>query len=420
MKNITRREFVQATAAGAAVLAIPASAGARAQDADPIRFGLVGCGGRGKGAAENCLQSAANVQMVAMADLFQDRLDGARDYFGKRKLKGFKVEDDRCYVGWDAYKQLLESDLDLVLFATPPGFRPLHFEAAIHAGKHVFMEKPVAVDPTGVRRVIKAGKEAKEKGLAVVAGTQYRHQESFLETFSRVHDGAIGEILSGRIYYNASELWHNGRKPEWTDMEWQVRNWLYFCWLSGDHIAEQHIHTIDVMNWGLGVHPVRAVGLGGRQIRTAEKYGNIYDHFAIDYEFPGGVHVMSLNRQMDRTAGHVGAYFTGTAGKAVLYQGRITGAKPWSYSGGKNISHAYVQEHADLIASIRAGKPLNESKQVAESTLTAIMGREAAYTGKMVKWDEILNSDLDLSPPEYAFGAAPSRGVPMPGKKRPS
>jgi len=389
---------------------------------EEIRVGLVGCGSRGTGAAEDCLKSAPGIRLVALADAFSDRLERSRRYFSEQRLDGLDVADERCFVGYDAYRRLIESGVDLVLLATPPGFRPLHFEAAIAAGKHVFMEKPVAVDPVGVRRILAAGEQAREKELGVVAGTLYRHDRKFQETIRRVHDGAIGDIRAGRCAYNTGTLWRHDRKPGESDLEWQVRNWYYFDWLSGDHIVEQHVHTLDVMNWAMGGPPVRAIATGGRQVRVGPAHGNIYDHFAVDYEFASGAHVLSLCRQIAGAHGEVGAWFVGTKGRAAPYSGRIEGESAWSFEG--KAPNAYVVEHTDLVRSLREGKPLNEARQIAESTLTAILGREAAYTGKSVAWEEMLASDLDLTPPSLDLESLADRmvpevrPVPMPGVAR--
>ncbi len=379
----------------------------------------MGCGGRGTGAAENCLAAAPNVQIIAMADMFPDRLASSRKLLSEKD--GYKVKDDMAFTGFDAYKKILDTPIDLVLLATPPGFRPLHFAAAVEAGKHVFMEKPCAVDPVGVRKVIETGERARAKKLAVLPGTQYRHQASFIETIKRVHGGQIGPIRAGRAYYNSGTLWDKPRTKGMSEMEWQLRNWLYFDWLSGDQPVEQHIHTIDVTDWVMNAHPVRAVATGGRQVRTGDKFGNVYDHFTIDYEYPGGVHVMSMCRQMANVSNHVGAYFEGTKGTVAVYQASIKGfggAPDWTYEDEISIGKAYVQEHTDLIKSIRAGQPVNEARRIAESTLTAILGREAAYTGKTVTWEEMVQSDLDLSPEKYEMGDNPVRPVPMPGQER--
>lgn len=422
--DLTRRDFIRSatTAAAAAALTACRAPAAHSAGDDAIRVGLIGCGGRGTGAAENCLLSAPNVRLVALADLFPDRLKACRQELTdpERKggpLAGIGVDDEHCFIGFDAYKKLLATDVDLVILATPPGFRPIHFAAAIEAGKHVFMEKPVAVDPVGVRKVIAAGRKAKEKRLAVVAGTQRRHQKPYLETIQRIHDGAIGDVVAGCCYWNGGELWLRERKPGMSDMEWQCRNWYYFDWLCGDHIVEQHIHNLDVINWILRAHPLSCVGIGGRQVRTAPEFGHIFDHFCIDYEYPNGVHVMSMCRQQNGTTGNVSEFVVGTKGmsdpaEALL---NLQGAVTWKSKSAKG-SEPYVQEHRDLIQSIRGGTPLNEAEQVAESTLTAIMGRIAAYTGLRMKWDEVYASDLDLSPAKYEWGPHDVHDAAIPGK----
>jgi predicted dehydrogenase len=423
--RISRREFV-ASGAAAGAWALSGCAGKTEErpmkGVPPIRVGLVGCGGRGRSAAENCLSSAPNVELVALADLFEDRLEKAAKVLAATRHPGVKIDPARCFSGFEGFRKLLECGVDLVLLATPPGFRPLQFAAAVEAGKHSFLEKPAAVDPVGVRAVIEAGEKARRKNLAVVAGTQYRHQKSFVETIRRIREGAIGEIRAGRIYYNTGATWSYARQPGQSDAEWQIRNWKYFDWLSGDHIVEQHVHTVDVMCWVLGGPPAGAVGVGGRQVRVGPEHGNIYDHFGVDYEYGSGLHVLSLCRQMADTAPQVGAYFVGTKGEADVYGGVIRGARAWSFEDEfgerPSIARAYVQEHADLIESIRAGEPLNEARQVAESTLAAILGREAAYTGKALRWEEMVGSDLDLAPPRIEFGPLPVRPVPLPGKPR--
>ena len=420
MGKISRRDVLKAGAVSstAAFMGCVPLVHAGGQEAT-IKIALVGCGGRGTGAAENCLNAADNVQIVALGDMFKEKVDATA-----KQLKanpGFKVPAENVFTGFDAYKKVLQTSADLVLFATPPGFRPMHFAAAVEAGKHVFLEKPVAVDPTGVRKVIETGKKAAEKKLAVVAGTQYRHQTSFMETIKRVHDGAIGDIRGGRAFYNTGALWFKERAAGMSEMEWQLRNWLYFDWLSGDHIVEQHIHTIDTTDWVMNARPVNAVGTGGRAVRTGEQFGNIWDHFTVDYEYPKKVHVMSMARQWANTTGYVGAEFDGTKGSVDVYKAEIydlDGKRTWKFDGQISIAKAYVQEHTDLINSIRAGKPLNESEQVAHSTLTAILGREAAYTGKKISWQEISESELDLSPEKYEMGENPVRPVPVPGKPR--
>jgi predicted dehydrogenase len=410
MSTISRRSFVSSTAA---LLAGAPLVHASGQE-QTISVGLIGCGGRGTGAAENCLESSRNVRLVAMADLFPERLEASRRQLSKRD--GYKVDDANVFTGVNAYQRVLESGVDMVILTTPPGFRPLHFKAAVEAGKHVFFEKPVAVDPTGVRSVIEAGKLAKEKKLAVVAGTQRRHQKGYLETIARIHDGAIGDLVAGRAYWNGGGAFYNARKPGQSDMEYQLRNWVYYPWLSGDHIVEQHIHNLDVMNWVLKGHPVRATAVGGRTQRTEEKYGVIYDHFAVDFEYPDDVHVMSMCRHWNNTPGNISETVVGTKGRSDCHSVvRPSQGDPWQAPGGG--INPYVQEHADLIASIRSGKLLNEAEQVAHSTLTAIMGREAAYTGKMIVWDELLKSPMSLVPETLALNAPPPEAkIPVPGK----
>ncbi|TAH34334.1 MAG: Gfo/Idh/MocA family oxidoreductase [Planctomycetota bacterium] len=413
----SRRDFLKASAGSAGLLAAPAFAAraARTAGADRIRVGLIGCGGRGTGAAVNAVEAAEGVEIVALGDVFQDRVNDCRRNLLQEIPEACKFSDDTCFAGFDSYRKVLDAGVDLVILASAPGFRPVHFQAAIEGGKHVFMEKPVATDAPGVRAVIAAAELAEQKKLGVVAGTQRRHQLPYLEAMKRIHDGAIGEIVGGQCYWNQGGLWHMNRKPEWSDMEYQIRNWLYFTWLSGDHIVEQHVHNLDVMNWALRSHPVKAMGVGGRAARVQAEFGHIYDHFAIEFEYPGGARVLSMCRQQDGTPGRVGERVQGTKGVSDP-SGSISGANPWHFEG--DAPNPYVQEHADLIASIRAGKPLNEGRQIAESTLTAIMGRMAAYTGQEVTWDFALNSREQLVPKELKFGPLPAPEVAVPGRTK--
>ena len=422
--GFSRRSFVKTTTLATAGLVLPKtlSAMSRGTSAEVIRVGLIGCGGRGTGAARDCLRAGGNeVVLVAMGDLFPDRLESAKSNLAKvaseneQVARQFKVTPEMSFSGFDAYQKVLATDIDLVILATPPGFRPLHLAAAIAAGKHVFMEKPVAVDAAGVRSVIASAAAAKAKSLAIVAGTQRRHDPAYVEVMRRVHDGAIGDITGGQVYWNQGGLWNAARKADWSDSEWQIRNWLYFTWLSGDHIVEQHIHNIDVANWAMGAHPVRAIGIGGRQWRTDGAYGHIFDHFAIDFEYPNGTHVMSMCRQIDGTANHIGERFVGTRG-TTDGNTQIAGAQAFEWAGEQK--NPYVEEHVDLLASIRAGNPLNEGQRVAESTLSAIMGREAAYTGQAIVWDELLKAAQDLTPPTTGFGSLTVPPVPMPGSTK--
>jgi predicted dehydrogenase len=408
----TRREFIKTTAAATAGLMASGNFAFGFAASDTIRIGLIGCGGRGTGAAKDCVESSPGVEIVALGDLFQDRLDKCKEQLQANLGDKYKVTDDHCFVGFDAYQRVIASDADLILLATPPGFRPLHLRAAVEAGKHVFMEKPVAIDPAGVRSVMESSDLAKQKGLAIVAGTQRRHHLGYVETMKRIHDGEIGEIVAAQVYWNQGGLWMHPRQPGWTDMEWQARNWLYFTWLSGDHIVEQHIHNIDIASWALRSHPVKAVGVGGRQVRVDPAYGHIFDHFAIDFEYPNGARVLSMCRQIDGTSTQVSEHIVGTKGASDAHSW-IRGKKAWRMEG--EAPNPYVQEHKDLIESIRKGKLLNEGRQVAESTLTAIMGREAAYTGQTISWDEILNAELDLTPKSFSFGPLPMPAVAVPG-----
>ena len=418
---VTRRDFVKASAVAAgssfAALQLGAARSAHAAGSDAIRIGLIGCGGRGTGAAINALEASDATRIVALADVLPDRLDGSRGHLAERGERG-KVSDERCHVGFDAYRELLAGDVDMVILATPPHFRPIHLEAAVNAGRHVFMEKPVAVDPTGIRKVFAAGDMAAKKKLSIVAGTQRRHQQRYREAMQRVRDGALGKIVSGRCYWNQGGLWMHEPRAEWTDMEWQLRNWLYFTWLSGDHIVEQHVHNIDVLNWAIGTHPIKAYGMGGRQVRTDPNYGHIFDHFAIEFEYPQQIHVTSMCRQMDGCTDRVAEAIHGSEGMCDMsWQGAtITGKAPWRFEVKER--SAYVQEHMDLVASIHGGTYYNEARQVAESTLTAIMGRMSAYTGQEVTWEQAVNSKLDLTPAAYEFGPMPMPAVAMPGQTK--
>jgi predicted dehydrogenase len=419
--GFTRRDFVQTSTLAAASVIIPRPAEAaarRRRSAETIRVGVIGCGGRGSGAVRDCLRADPDTVLVAMGDLFPDRLDRAKTNLARVAgenpdfAKQYQVTPEMSFSGFDAYQRVLATDIDLVILATPPGFRPQHLAAAVAAGKHIFMEKPVAVDPAGIRSVIASADAAKASSLAIVAGTQRRHDPGYNEVMMRVHDRAIGDVVSGQVFWNQGGLWKADRQAAWSDTEWQIRNWLYFTWLSGDHIVEQHIHNLDVANWAMGDHPVRAVGVGGRQWRTGAEYGHIFDHFAVDLEYPGGARVMSMCRQIDGTANHVGEHFIGTRGTTNAAT-EVMGPAPYKFEGERK--NPYVEEHVDLIASIRAGRVLNEGRQVAESTLTAIMAREAAYTGQVIEWDALLNSTQDLTPPTVAFGPMAVPEVAMPG-----
>ncbi len=419
-RGFSRREFILQTAAtSAAAVMVSGIPFVHAAGGDKIRVGVIGCGGRGTGAALDCLAADPGVEIYAMGDAFQDRLDGSLKGLRERAAKEsqadrINVAPERCFVGFDAYRKVIASGVDLVVLAEPPHFRPMSLRAAVEAGKHVFMEKPVAVDPVGVRSVIASAEEAAQKKLAIVAGTQRRHTASFIETIKRIHNGDIGELVGGECYWLMGGLWLRQPKPEWSQMEVQVRNWLYYTWLSGDHIVEQHVHNIDVVIWAFGAPPVKCLGVGGRQSRTDPAYGNVFDHFAVEYEFANGARVASMCRQAEGAAGRVGERIVGTKGVATP-SGSIVGEKTYKYEG-PNVN-GQRQEQVALIKGIREGKPLNEGRQIAESTLAAIMGRMSAYTGRELKYDWVLNaSKLDLSPPKYEFGDLPVAPVAVPGK----
>jgi predicted dehydrogenase len=439
-ESVSRRQFLKDSslaAAGAAALSqVPFVLTSHAAPDDPIRIGLIGCGGRGTGAIADALGAATdvhypsagyhtenikantatsqkNVTVVALADVFADRLNNCREQLQKLNIN---IATEKCFVGFDAYKHLLAvPEVNYVILATPPHFRPIHLKAAIEAGKHAFVEKPVAVDGWGVRMVLAAGELAKQKNLGIAAGTQRRHMRGYNEVIKRLQDGAIGDLLYGRAYWNGGVIWVIERQPNWSDMEWQLRNWNYFTWLGGDHIVEQHVHNLDVINWAFKSHPVKALALGGRQARPNQNYGHIYDHFAVEFEYANGARMFSQCRQMNSCEGKVEEAVVGTKGSS--------NCKDWIRGADKQILYRfreqevnpYQQEHQNLIDSIRAGKPLNEAKAVAESTLTGIMGRESAYCGRSVEWDEILNSQRRWGPEKYEMGSLPFPEVPMPG-----
>jgi predicted dehydrogenase len=423
-RGATRRTFLTtsaATVAGAATLA-GLTPSVHAGGSDVLRIGLIGCGDRGTGAATQALSADPNLKLVAMGDVFKDRIQEKLALLRENEkiAKKIDVKAENCFDGFDAYKRVLASGVDVVLLTTPPHFRPIHLQAAVEAKKHVFCEKPMAVDVPGVRKVIAASRAAKKQNTAIVAGFCYRYERAKQETMKRIHDGQIGDIVALHTTYNAGLLWSRKRKEGWSDMEWQLRNWLYFTWLSGDHIVEQHCHSLDKMKWALKDQtPIRAVGMGGRQTRTDPVYGNIFDHHAVVFEFAKGVKLFSFCRQQGGdVAKDVNDYVMGTAGTCSVMKHKITGKKPWTHrpsSGGKP-DDMYQNEHDDLFASIRAGRPINDGEWMTTSTLLAIMGRLATYTGQVITWEKLLKSKEDLSPPKYDLKAklkvAP---VAMPG-----
>jgi len=358
---------------------------------------------------------------VAMADLCEDRLQLSRSEL--RKL-GIQVPNEACFVGFDAYQKLLAiPEINYVILATPPPFRPIHLKAAVEAGKHVFAEKPVAVDGPGIRLVIEAGELAKQKGLGILAGTHRRHSAGYRETVKRIHDGALGDILECRSYFNTGATRVIDRQPAWSDMEYQVRNWLYYTWTSGDHIVDAAVHGLDIINWVMNSHPVKASGQGGRQTPfTDPARGNIFDHFAIEFEYPSGVSCYSQTRQMSGCDARMEEVFVGPKGVASLaLRGVATAAASIKSRDGSvwrcraQETNPYQQEHLDFIASICAGQPLNEARQVAESTLMGIMGREAGYSGRAVTWEQALNSQKKWTPDKFEFGPLSVSPTPLPG-----
>lgn len=421
-EHLSRRNFIKASGATGAAALLAGTNRIFAGGSDKIRVGLIGCGGRGTLDTTNCLTCAENVELVAMGDLFADRINRCRNTLTQRLPDKVKVTDDTCYVGWDAHQKVLACDVDLVILTEPPHFRPAHLRAAVEAGKHVFAEKPVAVDPVGVRSVVESAQMADDKGLTIVVGTQSRRVAHLVEGMKRIHNGDIGEIVGGQCLRIGGGMldWSEAtrqRQPGWSDMEWQLRRWLFLTWLSGDFIVEMHIHNLDVMNWALDAHPVQCLALGGRQVRTGPEYGNIFDHISVEYEYPGGVRVAYMGSQIDGLTYRQDSRVVGTKGLAYTHEGDfiIDGEKPFKYDG-PNPSPT-LKQHADQIAAIRSGTHLNEGRRVAESTLTCIMGRMSAYTGRALKWDWAMKaSKLDLSPPAYEFGDLPMRPVAMPGQ----
>jgi predicted dehydrogenase len=395
----------------------------KAPEGRALKAGVIGCGGRGTGAALNFLEAGDGLSIVTLADMFEDRMASCRKKLKERA--GVEIPDEKCYLGFDAFQKVIEEDVDVVILATPPYFRPEHFKAAVEARKHVFMEKPLAVDPVGVRSIIASAKKADTIGLTVVTGTQRRHRPDYIETFSKVYNGAIGDVVGGNVYWNQSKLWHRDRKPDWTDMEFMIRDWVNWSWLSGDHIVEQHVHNIDVAAWFSGKYPVSAVAFGSRHRRVT---GDQYDNFSTDFVYDNGMHIHSMCRQINGCANNVGEYIRGTEGytncRNTIY--KPDGTEYWSYEYPtddkgeemKNVKISpYVQEHIDMVTAIRNDEPVNETEQTAKSTLAGIMGRISAYTGKEVTWDEMMSSELKLGPAELRLGKYDMSQftVPVPG-----
>lgn len=395
----------------------------QAPDGPVLKAGVIGCGGRGTGAAINFLSAGPNLQITALGDTFQDRVDNCKARILKEKNQ--EVPAENCFVGFDAFQKVIDSGVDIIILATPPFFRPEHLAAAVAAKKHVFAEKPVAVDPTGARSVMATAKKAEGLGLSIATGTQRRHQRDYVATWQQIQQGLIGDLTGGNVWWNGGKLWHRDNDPSWSEMEWMIRDWVNWTWLSGDHIVEQHVHNLDVANWFFGTHPVKAVGMGSRLRRVT---GDQYDNFSIDYVFENGMHIHSMCRQINGCANNVSERLQGSKGSTNC-QNTITGldgAELWKYdypldADGKPTNRVsvdpYVQEHIDLVTAIRTGKVFNELEATAISTMVGIMGRISAYTGKETTYEEMMNSDLKLGPAVFAFGPVDiPKEVPIAGE----
>ncbi len=399
----------------------------QAPDGAPLKAGVIGCGGRGTGAALNFLAAGPNLTITALGDVLKDRLDSCREKI--KSEKNVEVPEENCFVGFDAFQKVIDSGVDVVILATPPVFRPEHFEAAVNARKHVFMEKPVAVDPVGVRSVMATAKKAESLGLKIVTGTQRRHQRDYVEVYKQVATGTIGEIISANAYWNQSQLWYRNPQADWNEMEYMIRDWVNWLWLSGDHIVEQHVHNIDVINWFTGTYPTKAVGFGSRQRRVT---GDQYDNFSVDFVYDNGMHMHSMCRQINGCANNVSEWIRGTKGstncanKIFDLAGNEIYAYPYPLNEKgeptRNVKvNPYVQEHIDLVTCIRQDIPINEAEATAISCMVAIMGRVSAYTGKQVTWEEMMNSDMKLGPSTYVMGdvgIVKNATIPVPGESK--
>lgn len=416
-QKASRRDFLRGGIAAGAGLAMSSANNAFAAGGEDIKIGLIGCGGRGSGAAGQALSSGNyNFKLWAMGDAHQDRLDSAVKNLSDKHKDQFSVTDDRKFTGLDAYEKVI-AQCDLVILATPPGFRPYHFEAAINAGKHVFMEKPVAVDAPGVRKVLEVAKIADEKGLKVVGGLQRRYQNCYREALKQVKENnIIGEIVGGQVYWNSAGVWVKEREAGQTELQYQLRNWYYFNWLCGDHINEQHIHNIDVANWFIGSTPVSAQGMGGRQVRTGKEFGEIYDHHYVEFTYANGVRINSQCRHQKGCENPVREELTGTKGILYLdnggrcYANDYKGNTIWRYrptGADRKDPDPYQVEHNELQDAILNGKPLNNAYYLAESTMTAVLGRFASYSGKDIKYADAIKSEIQLMPNKVTWDTVP-------------
>jgi predicted dehydrogenase len=421
MDTPTRRSFVRSSAFAAAGSAITIPAVRAAGRDDTLKVGLIGCGSRGTGAASQALMADDRVKLTAMGDAFEDRLQLSLDNLGKvKEIDAAKIDVpvERRFVGFDAFQRVIDSGVDVVLLTTPPHFRPMHIQAAIDAGKHVFAEKPCAVDAPGVQAVLKSCEQARQKGLSVVSGLCLRSHAGYREGIKRLHDGALGEVRTILANDYRGPIWVKERQPDWTDMHWQMRNWYYFTWLSGDFNVEQHVHNLDVCAWVLnGEYPVKAIGMGGREVRKGPEYGNIFDHHGVVYEYANGTRVISNTRQMSGCKNNISVTVFGEKGTSLLSEGnngvRITAGGEWVYRD--KVKNIYQVEHDEMFAGIRSGQPINNGEYMAKSTLMAIMGRMATYTGREITWEMAWNSKEDLSPPRYEWGALATPPIAVPG-----
>lgn len=414
MKNLKRRDFIKTSSMMASVAMVGSNSisSVFASGSDTIRVALIGCGGRGTGAAFDAMESRQKIKIVALADVFQDAVDKAYESLFKKYGDKIDVPESRKYVGFDAYKNAIR-EADVVLLATPPGFRPIHFEEAITAGKHVFMEKPVAVDIPGVRKVLEIAAEAKRKKLNVVVGLQRRYQTNYREVIKRIQDGVIGDVVAGQVYWNSGGVWVRPRKPGQSEMEYQMRNWYYFNWLCGDHIVEQHVHQLDVANWIKGKCPVSIQGVGSRSHRTGKEYGEIFDNFSIEMTYDDGTVVFSQCCHFEGSHNRVDETFQASNGRAYISAGNQ--AVLWDSKGNEIYRHQakgdpnpYRNEHVELFDAIAKGEyKFDNAEYGAYSTLTGIIGRIACYTGKVIKWDEAMASPISLMPEVLSWNSLP-------------
>lgn len=444
-KNIDRRSFLGMSALGAAGLigggALLASCTSKNGKQTPLKqpgeyyipelpdkaisgkelkVGVIGCGGRGSGAIMNLLDAADGITVTALGDVFQDRLEDLKASLQNDRNQ--TVPEENCFIGFDAYKKVIDSGVDMVIVTTPPVFRPTHFQYATEKGVHSFLEKPIAVDAKGYRLIMATAKQAEAKGLSVVTGTQRHHQRPYVESFKKIQEGLLGEITGGNVYWNQGMLWYREREAGWSDMEWMIRDWVNWKWLSGDHIVEQHVHNIDVFNWMIGQHPLRATAFGSRQRRVT---GDQYDNFSVDFEYENGVHLHSMCRQIDGCSNNISEFIHGSKGfwnsdDFIICD--LEGKELWRFDEAASQAEfkqhdPYVLEHVDWVNHIRKGEAHVEAGECGMSSLCGVMGRESAYTGNTITWDEMSASDLDYLPEKLELGSMDMSSyiVPVPG-----